>query len=353
METTKPIPNNGSGRGGRWRLRNLVRNLLDLGRDGGGRRQAEAQLAEVQGKYRELLAACAETGLLPRSELVARHFPLWADWMFHRIVNARPPLPREFDEEVAFLRQAGKAVVFPYAPLRPELPVAAAVDDATGLPFVPHKGHKLYFPKEWSPRKAASAYRRYIEVENILGGGHARKAPHQYQSDGFRVQAGDAVVDAGSAEGLFALDVADLARRVYLVESGPEWAAPLQATFAPFGDKAVLVRKTVAVTAGEDRLQLATLFQTDPAPSWFIKMDIEGDEVAVLEDLVPRLPAGVAVRFACGVYHRQQGAEQVQALFARHGFRTEFSDGYMLYLYDPDLQYPYFRRGVLRAFRGA
>ena len=350
---TPPFNKSGSGQGDRWSLRNLVRNLLELGRDGGGRREAEAQLAEIRDQCRELLAACAETGLLPRSELVSRHFRLWADWMFHRIVNARPPLPREFDEEVAFLRQVGKAVVFPYASLQPELPVTAALDETAGLPFVLHKGRKLYFPKEWSPRKAAAAYRRYVEVENILGGGHARKAPHQYQSDGFRVQAGDSVVDAGAAEGLFALDVIDVARRVYLVEPGSEWAAPLQATFGPFGDKAVLIRKTAAATAGDDRVRIVALMETDPASSWFIKMDVEGDELAVLEDLVPCLPAGVAVRFACGVYHRRQGAEQVQALFARHGFRTEYSDGYMLYLYDPDLQYPYFRRGVVRAFRGA
>lgn len=330
-----------------------MRNLIDLGRDGGGWRETEAELAEVRGKYRELLTVCAETGLLPRTELVRRHFPLWADFIYHQIVNARPPLPPEFDEEVAYLRQAGIAVVFPYAQVRAGTPVTAAGDEANGLPYVLHRGRKLYFPKEWSLKKTVSAYRRYLEVENILGGGYARKAPHQYQSEGFRVQAGDAVVDAGAAEGLFALDVIDLARRVYVIESGAEWRVPLQATFAPFGDKAVLIPQTVAAMEAPGRMRLAALLEQEPAPSWFIKMDIEGDEVAVLEELVPRLPTGVAWRFACAVYHRAQGAEQIQALFARHGFQTEFSDGYMLYLYDPDLQYPYFRRGVLRAFRGA
>lgn len=336
-----------------WSLRNLVRNLFDLGRNGAGWRETEAQLAALREKYRQLLTLCVESGLVARTELVHRHFPLWADYVFHQVVNARPPLPQEFDEEVAFLRQAGKAVVFPYAPVRPGTAVTAACDDATGLPFVSYQGRKLFFPKEWSLRKTASAYRRHIEVENFLGGGCTRKAPHQYQADGFRVQAGDVVVDAGAAEGLFALDVIDLARRVYLIEPGSEWAAPLQATFAPFGDKAVLIPKTAAPTEGNGRMRIASLFEKDPAPGWFIKMDIEGDEIDVLEDLVPRLPAGVTWRFACCVYHRQPDAERMQALFARHGFQTEFSDGYMLYLYDPDLQYPYFRRGVLRAFRRA
>ena len=338
---------------GKSRIGNLLRNLHALARTGGGGRETEAQLAEVREKYRQVLDMWVESGAVPRAELVRRHFPLWADYVFHQVVNAGPPLPPEFAEEVAFLRQAGKAMVFPYAQVRAGAPVTAAVDAANNLPFVMHKGRKLYFPKEWNLRKTASAYRRYIEVENILGGGHARQAPHQYQSDTFRVQAGDAVVDAGAAEGLFALDVIDLARRVYLIESGAEWAAPLQATFAPFGGQAVRIPKTVAADEADGRMRLATLFEQEPAPSWFIKMDIEGDEIAVLEDLVPRLPAGVTWRFACAVYHRPQGAEQLQALFARHGFRTEFSAGYMLYLYDPELRHPYFRRGVLRAFRGA
>lgn len=341
------------GRCTSWRLRNLVRNLIDLGRDGGGWRETEAELAEVREKYRQLLILGVESDLVPRPDLVQRHFPLWADYVFQQVVNARPPLPPEFDEEVAYLREAGKAGVFPYPQVRTGAPVTAACDEANGLSFVLHQGRKLYFPKEWSLKKTASAYRRYLEVENILGGGYTRKAPHQYQAENFRVQAGDVVVDAGAAEGLFALDVIDLARRVYVIESGAEWRAPLQATLAPFGDKAVLIPQTVAATDGPGRMRLATLLEQEPAPSWFIKMDIEGDEVAVLEELVPRLPAGVAWRFACAVYHREQGAEQIQALFARHGFQTEFSDGYMLYLYDPDLQYPYFRRGVLRAFRGA
>ena len=330
-----------------------MRNLLDLGRIGGGRQATEAQLAKTREKYRQVLTLCIESGLVARAELVQRHFPLWADYIFHQVVNARPPLPHEFDEEVAFLRQVGKAVVFPYAQIRPGTPVTAACDDATGLPFVRHHGRQLFFPKEWSLQKTASAYRQYIEVDNFLGEGYARKAPHQYQADGFRVQAGDVVVDAGAAEGLFALDVMNLARRVYLIEPSSPWQAPLQATFAPFGEKAVCIFQAAAATEAAGRMRIATLLERDPAPGWFIKMDIEGDELAVLEDLVPRLPAKVTFRFACCVYHRQPDAERVQALFARHGFQTEFSDGYMLYLYDPDLQYPYFRRGVLRAFRGA
>ena len=310
-------------------LRNLLRNLLDPDRHGSRRRRGPAH-----------------TGL------TARHFPLWADHIFHQVVNGQPPLPPAYDEEIAYLRRAGKAVVFPYEQVRPGKPVTAGCDEANGLPFVLHNGRKLYYPQERTVRKVAASYRRYIEVENILGGGYARQSPHQYQADGFRVQAGDVVVDVGAAEGLFALDVMDLARRIYIIEADPQWQAPLQATFAPFGDKAVLIHKTVAATQAADRMQLAALLEQEPAPGWFFKMDIEGDEVAVLEDLVPRLPADVAVRFACCTYHRHGDAERMQALFVRHGFRTEFSGGYMLYLYDPDLRYPFFRRGVLRASRG-
>ena len=46
-----------------------------------------------------------------------------------------------------------------------------------------------------------------------------RKSPHSYVNDTFKVEAGDVVLDVGSAEGLFALDNIELATKVYVFES--------------------------------------------------------------------------------------------------------------------------------------
>ncbi|MDR0567342.1 MAG: methyltransferase, partial [Prevotellaceae bacterium] len=57
---------------------------------------------------------------------------------------------------------------------------------------------------------------------------------------------GDVVVDAGVAEGIFALSVVERAKELYLFEADKDWIAPLEATFAPFGNKANIVNCYVA-----------------------------------------------------------------------------------------------------------
>ena len=257
-----------------------------------------------------------------------------------------------YREELAYLEgvEAESLVgcVFPYPRVRPPRAVEAGRDAATGLPYVLHRGGRLHFPRRWTPGAAEAAYRNVLEVEGITGEGCLAKSPHAYERGDFRVEADDVVLDVGCAEALFALDVAARVRKVYLFESDPAWAAPLAATFAPFGGKVRILPRRVCGETGPGRTRLADAVRDEPAgSSYFIKMDIEGAEREVLAASRDFLVSN-RVKLACCVYHRQDDERVLGALLESYGFRLSFSDGYMLTGVN-GIRHPYFRRGVMYA----
>lgn len=258
----------------------------------------------------------------------------------------------EFAEEIRFLKSLGKTVIFPYPSCARLDHVESGLDARSQLPYVVHKGNCLYFPRTWSVRDAENTYRNFIETENILGGGYTAKAPHQYQTDTFCVNAGDVVVDVGAAEGLFSLDVAERASKLYLFESDFIWREPLRRTFAPYAEKTVIIPKWVSDRNSRNSIRLDTALAEEKGRPIFIKMDIEGSEVMVVESSKLFLMSEQSVRLACCTYHRADDARRLECLFHEMQYRTEFSSGFMLNL-RRHLDPPYFRHGLIRASRNS
>ena len=268
--------------------------------------------------------------------------------LFHDLMDMlRDGKHPEFLEELRYMESVGKAVRFPYPMIRPPETVETGRDS---LPYVLHKGHKLYFPKRWTNSRVEWQYRHFIERENLTGEGYLSKAPHQYQSHRVHVQAGDVVVDIGAAEGLFSLDVAERASKIYLFENDASWYAPLKKTFAPYREKTVLIPKTVADRDTRSSIRLANALKGEQGKRMFVKMDIEGAEISVLKASKDFLQNEKNLKLACCTYHRANDAEIMEKFFNELGYSTEFSDGFTLTL-AYKLEYPYFRRGVLCAFR--
>ena len=266
--------------------------------------------------------------------------------LLHKIFTANLP---DFEEEIQYLRRQGRLCVYPYAQVKNLEPFQSGWDAALRLPFVLHKEKRLYFPSSWTVLQAEERYRGYIEGENLLGGNYRKCAPHQYQADGFQVQQGDIVFDVGAAEGLFALDVLEMASKVYVFECDPLWTDALKATFAPYEDRVVLSGKKVGPFLSEQEVTMESVLENEGlAASCFIKMDIEGGEVGVVKSMLPLLKKMANVRLVCCTYHRQGDAEALEKLFAEIGGVTHFSEGYMLFIYD-ELEFPFFRKGLIRA----
>lgn len=254
----------------------------------------------------------------------------------------------EYKAESSYILKNG-VTIFPYDVID-EVPFfESGIDDSLQLPYVCHKGKRLYFPRTYSIEQCIGMYRSYIGEECLLGGHYREKQPHQYLTDTFDIEAGDVLIDVGCAEALLSLDSIEKVSRVYLFESDPVWIPALKATFKDYLEKVVIINKYVSDRDTETTITLESALREEHGKQLFIKMDIEGAEIEVLEGSREYLTERQHVKLVCCTYHKQHDAEDIPRLLTEMGYEYEFSDGYMLYYLDVNMQYPYFRRGLVRA----
>ena len=252
-----------------------------------------------------------------------------------------------YREELAFIKN-GYWGVFPYPAVCDVASFEFGKDSSTGLPYVVHKGKHLYFPKSYSPQQSAEAYRYYVGTECILSDKYLAKTPHAYQTDNFKVEKGDIVLDIGCSEGLFALDTIETAGKTYVFEAQKIWKKPNLSTFASFGEKVTVVNKFVGAKTTNDSVCLNDVLSSEnSAAHYFLKMDIEGGEGIVLKSCSEFLCTH-KVKIACAAYHRQKDADDLSRQLKEMGFSVSFSEGYMLPQMH-DFEFPYFRRGMIYA----
>jgi hypothetical protein len=248
-------------------------------------------------------------------------------------------------EVVAYLRNH-PAWIFPYSfceHYRPQ-DVPVFYDTACALPYTLQDGHRIYLKKSW---KGSKIRRKY----NALRLEQDPTSPHRYLTDQFRVEAGDVLVDIGAAEGNFALSVVDKVKRIYLIEADGEWIEALRATFAPWRDKVTILHKFVSDHDDQDCITLDTLMEDDPEIN-FVKIDVDGAERELLAGATNTLREAHPMRLALCTYHRQGDDQEFMELLNGHGFKTEFSRGYMLFYYNRQkLSPPYLRRALIRAVK--
>lgn len=256
---------------------------------------------------------------------------------------------REYWDEVSYFIRNGKCV-FPYEQIQTCGEIESGYDTERQLPFVMHKGKRLYFRNDYNINKCKSLYRGYIESECLLGGKYRRKQPHQYQTDNFMIEEGDVLVDVGCAEALLSLDNIDKVSKVYLFESEHGWIPALQATFENYRDKVVIFNKYVSGVDSSNTITLKTALSQVGGAKMFVKMDIEGAEVSVLKGSREFLTSSNSIKLACCTYHRHNDAREIQSLFEEMGYKYEFSDGYM-YSGTNRFKVPEFRHGLIRGWK--
>ena len=185
--------------------------------------------------------------------------------------------------------------------------------------------------------------------EGLLGSGSLAKSPHCYQDKDFKVDKGDVILDVGCAEAIFALDNIEKVSKAYLFECAPEWRKPLKLTFAPYKDKVAIVNKLVSDKTTRKSTTLADVVKPEmgKAARFFVKMDIEGWERTVINGNADFFK-NAKVKLSCCVYHRQEDATVIEKMLKDMGYKTRFSEGWMLPTMN-GIHYPYFRHGVIYA----
>ncbi len=200
-----------------------------------------------------------------------------------------------------------------------DLPVELYIDEDCQMIFTPYKGRRMYFPRSWDVEKITKYFRSLIAEQD-------KRSPHCYSRLGYEVNEGDVVADVGAAEGIFTLDIIDIARKVYLIEADREWIEALQQTFRDDGDKVQIIYGFADCVDEGDRVTLDSLFSEKIN---YIKMDIEGYEKQALQGAKRLLSECDNLKCAICAYHCKGDEEWLLAHLQQYGFVTDVSDGFM------------------------
>jgi len=214
-------------------------------------------------------------------------------------------------------------------------------DKTTGMQYVMHGNKRLYFPESWETGKIREYY-------NAMRIEQDKDSPHCY--DGGReyvVHEGDVIADVGAAEGIWALNYAEKAGRIYLFECNQEWIKALEKTFEPWKEKIVIVDKYVSNINDNENVTLDVFFDNKKID--FIKADIEGMEIKLLEGSKNLLSNNRDIKLLICAYHSKDDGKNIKKILETNGFKTEYLKRYMLYIDDKELEKPYIRRGLIRA----
>jgi predicted RNA methylase len=213
-------------------------------------------------------------------------------------------------------------------------------DKRKKLFYVLYNDKRMFFPKNWGTIDIKSYCTSIFQEQDI-------DSPHKYETSKFYVSEGDVVVDAGAAEGSFALSVVDKAKELYLFEPDKDWIEPLKATFAPWKNKVSIINNYVSNTYknGRGGVILDDFFGGNEIN--FIKVDIEGAEAQLLKGAEVILSRKTSMKIVLCTYHKHNDADVLNQMLVEKGFHTEFSKGYC-FLHLDQFAPPYLRKCLVR-----
>jgi hypothetical protein len=238
--------------------------------------------------------------------------------------------------------------VFPYYFARKYDPSKIEVyfDKASKMRYVLHDNKRMYFPYGWSVKSICDYYNSLLIEQDI-------DSPHRYETPEFLVQNGDVIADIGAAEGIWALTYAEKAKKIYLFECTQGWIAALKKTFEPWKEKITIINKYISNITQKGCITLDDFINEEGTGIDFIKADIEGMELNLIEGGRRTLTAANNLKLLLCTYHHQDDAEKMRVLLEAEGFAVENSKGYLLFIHDKELDEPYIRRGIIRAKKQA
>ncbi|TDQ19591.1 hypothetical protein DFQ04_1414 [Algoriphagus boseongensis] len=248
----------------------------------------------------------------------------------------------KYKQEGNFISQNGLKI-FPYPFQFQYIKDAIELGYEEGYPFFNYKGSNLYLPNSMSAEKA-KGYANEVLMEQD------ERSPHVYQTPLFSLDQEDILLDIGCGDANFSLESIEKVKKVFLFEADPKWVVPIQKTFKNWKEKVLFFNKRVGVDA--DSIDLVTLEELE-SQNLFFKIDVDGAEREVLKLIDPLFPKLGSIKVAICTYHQNADADEFEAWFKSRGFETSFGKGYMLFHPDRKIKKPFFRPGVLFAYRNA
>ena len=199
---------------------------------------------------------------------------------------------------------------------------------------------KIFFKKKWSKKRIQKAFNQLLIEQD-------ENSPHRYLTKSFDVNENTIVADIGCAEANFSLDVVDKVKHIYLFETNNVWDMPLKSTFQKYSEKVTIVNKKFS-NVDDSKSINGSKFLKDKGVN-FIKIDVDGYEEEVMTNLESLIQKSKEMKIAICTYHAQEDYEKYSKILKSLDFQVSHSNGYMIFYWDKNLDYPYLRRGVLRA----
>lgn len=208
--------------------------------------------------------------------------------------------------------------------------------DEERYPYVYHNEKRLYMKKEWTKKRCQEYYTSLLCEQDKL-------SPHRYITTSDRKpNKDDIIADVGAAEGIFALEVVENAKKLYLFEYDTGWYRPLCKTFEPWIDKIEIVQKFVGAEYTDEMTTLDVFFRNKEVT--FLKADIEGAEEDMLRGGEITFAKKLKKVLIC-TYHVPGIQDKIEKFFEKNGFVYRYNPGYVIYIYDKNTFYkPYLRR---------
>lgn len=230
------------------------------------------------------------------------------------------------DQERAYLL-LGKMGVSPYPYLwrkgYERIDYPSYIDTENALPYVLHKQKRLYFKRSMSDI-VSDVYRSLLIEQD-------ERSAHCYIKSYDELK-NKVLLDIGSAEAYFALEMIDIVKHVYLFECDEDWIEALNATFRPWSDKVTIIRSYISdVDNGVDSMTLDHFFREKSADNLFIKMDIEGYERKALQGCKKLLSSFRNISGAICIYHRHDDEEVIEKYLCNNACRTSIQPGYLYF----------------------
>lgn len=212
-----------------------------------------------------------------------------------------------------------------------------------GLKFINHNGRKLYFPKNFSELKISRLYKGLVVEQDI-------KSPHCYNQNNFNIVHENILVDVGCADAMFSLDHIEKVDKLVLFETNEFWIEALNATFEPWKEKVKIVNAFVSDQTIDNNIRLDDFFENNlKHQRIFLKMDVEGSELKVLNGAKSFLESENKIRIAIASYHNQNDFSILSNRLQESNFNTKSTDGYILFYYDRAICSPFLRRCIIQA----
>ena len=231
---------------------------------------------------------------------------------------------------------------YPFVDKYKNISINIEYDEEKELYYTLHYNKRMYFSRSFKSKDRVREYYRFICIEQDI------KSPHRYLTDTFNVPDNAVVVDAGAAEGNFALSIIESAKKIYMFEPDAGWVEALKYTFEPYKEKVEIINKCLSNYIDNTTTTIDEVL--NGAKVDFIKMDIEGEEYCAIEGAQESIVSSGDIKCVVCTYHQDFAHNAIKKLLETLNFKNKTSDGYMWYPEDFNImRAPVLRRGVIRA----